>query len=336
MEKLTLDKLPRRVLAKLDLQTAFMASRLIVAAERLDVFRLLNGKSLGASVIGRKTGIHRNFIGHFLNALVSLGLLKKKGVSYINSALADKFFVRERSIYWTRQYSLECVDEFERLTILEDILKSGRDYYGIIRKKRPSYIEAMKKDSNRARDFTYMLYYYHQPDARALAKYLDLKRYNSVLDVGGGSGVMSIALAKKNPHITACVLDIEPVCRVAQEIIKKEGLSRRIGTYVGDINRRLPHGYDVIMFCDVGTLDTDLLKRAYDSLPPGGMVVLEDRYFSKDRTEPLDRLLYCFTGHSFGLDTRDEMVARLKSAGFKAIKQQRIHKDVWMLKAKKP
>ena len=34
MERLSLDKLPRKVLSKIELDTAFMASRIIIAAER--------------------------------------------------------------------------------------------------------------------------------------------------------------------------------------------------------------------------------------------------------------------------------------------------------------
>ena len=44
MERLlTLDKLPARVLKELNLETVFFASRLVIAAERLQVFRKLAG-----------------------------------------------------------------------------------------------------------------------------------------------------------------------------------------------------------------------------------------------------------------------------------------------------
>ena len=82
---------------------------------------------------------------------------------------------------------------------------------------------------------------------------------------------MFIALAKRNPHLRACVLDIEPVCKVAKGLIKGPGLSRRISTFVGDIHKNLPHGYDVIMFCDIGRIQNSLLRTAHQSLPQGGM-----------------------------------------------------------------
>lgn len=331
MELLTLDKLPRKVLAKLDIQTAFMASRLVVAAERLQIFQKLHEKKLRATTIGRMLKIHGRYINYFLDALVSMGLLKKEGDLYHNSALAGKYFVKERSVYWTRQFSAECVENFEEFTVLEKILKSGKSAYSVMRKKRQDYVEVMAKNPVQARDFTYMLYHYHKDNAERLAANLDLRAFRRVLDVGGGSGVMSIALVRRNRQLQACVLDIEAVCRIARQIIKKEGLSRRIKTRAGDLRRELPSGYDVIMFCDIGAVHPPLLRMAYNKLPDNGMIVLVDRFLSADRTEPLDRILHQFIATSFGVETYGEMRDALKDCGFKNVRTRNIHKDIWLI-----
>ncbi len=331
MDSLTLNKLPRRVLEELELETVFMASRLVVAAERLQVFRRLSGKRRSAVALRKLLGIHPAYSEHFLNALVSLGLLRKRGDLYENSALSEKLFVKERSVYWTRQFSGECVENFQSLTVLEEVLKSGRDPSTVMMKKGTSYVERMKKNPRMARDFTLMLYHYHRADATALAKHLDLTSFHSVLDVGGGSGVMSLALAKKHRHLRARILDIEPVCRVARQVIRKERLSGRVKALAGDMNKTFPSGHDVIMFCDVGHLRSSMLKRTFKSLPTGGMVVLVDRFFSEDGTRPLDRLLYQFVGSSFGVDTCKEMVHALSACGFRRIKRWNIYRDVWLI-----
>ncbi|NIM90934.1 MAG: methyltransferase, partial [Candidatus Aminicenantes bacterium] len=228
MERLTLDKLPRKILAKMDLETAFMASRLTITAERLQLFRELHGKMLSAARIGKKLKIHQRYLLFFLDALVSMGLLRKKEDLYWNSTLADKYFVRERPIYWTRQFSAEGVEVFEAFTVLEKILRTGKDTWTIRKRKKQNYVESMRKHPEEARDFTQMLFHYHKADAEALAKYLDLSKAQAILDVGGGSGVMSIALAKANPNLRACILDIELVCQIARENIRNAGLSHRI------------------------------------------------------------------------------------------------------------
>ncbi|MGA2370296.1 MAG: methyltransferase [Candidatus Korobacteraceae bacterium] len=335
MEKPTLDKFPKAVLASIDIQKAFVASRLIVAAERLQVFRLLHQKRMKADAIGRALKIHKYYLQAFLNSLVALRLLDKGNDGYGNTALAEKYFIDERSIYWTRQYSNECVEAFEALTVLEKALVSGRRYKSILQLKRPSYTEAMKRDHSQAENFTQMLYHFHKDDAEALAKYLDVSRHSAVLDVGGGSGVMSIALAKRNPHLHATILDIAPVCEVAAGNIRRAGLARRVRTLGGDIHGRLPAGHDVIMFCDIGPISKQLLRSAYKCLPANGLVVLVDRYFSEDGTKPLDRLVEHFAGSSFGLATWKDMVEAVKSCGFQGVKAANVYRDVWFITGRK-
>lgn len=331
MEKFTLDKLPKNVLGKIDLETAFMASRLIIAAERFQIFRELHRKNLPASEIGKRLKIHKRYLTIFLDALVSMGLLVKAGDVYENSALADKYFIKERSIYWTRQFSKECVKAFEAYTVLEKVLSSGEISHALRIAKKKNYLQTMKEDKDEARDFTQMLFHYHQHDAEALAGYLNLRENQSVLDVGGGSGVMSIALVKKNPHLRASILDIEPVCQTAEENIKTAGLSDRMSVIQGDFYKGLPEGYDTILCCDIGPVPKGLLREAYRRLPSEGRIILVDRYLSNDRTEPLDRLLYQFEGSGFGTETRKDMVDLLKDCGFKNTKIDRLIKDVWVI-----
>ena len=336
MEMLTLDKFPKKVLAGIDIQRAFIVSRLIVAAERLQVFRALHGKRMKAEFIGRALKIHNAYRDTFLNSLVSLGLLRKADNTYWNSPFATKYFLNERSIYWTRQYSKECVQAYEALTLLETSLASGRSHASVKAPRKPSYTDAMKRDRRQAEDFAQMLFHFHRDDAEALAGYLDVSKHGAVLDVGGGSGVMSIALMRKNPHMRACALDLATVCKIAAGNIRRVGLSRRIHTLAGDIRQRLPAGYDVIMFCDIGPLSEQLLRNAYRSLPAGGLVVAVDRYLSDDGTKPLDRLLGQFVGASPVRETRSDMLATVQSCGFRAVKASNVFRDLWVITGTKP
>jgi predicted O-methyltransferase YrrM len=331
MQLPTLEKFPKEVLAAIDIQTAFIVSRLIVAAERLQVFRRLQGKRVKSAAIGRALKIHKSYRDPFLNSLVSLGLLHKAGDTYWNSRFAEKYFIDGRPIYWTRQYSKECVKAYEALTVLEKKLASGRGHTSLKGLKKARYVQEMERDWQQAEDFTQMLFHFHREDAEALARHLDLSKHRALLDVGGGSGVMSIALARKNPGLRACVLDLATVCDIAAGNIRRSGLSRRIATLPGDIRRRLPTGYDVIMFCDIGSLSKQLLRNAYKSLPLGGLVVAVDRYLSDDGTKPLDRLVVQFVSPFFSQATRSNMVATMRSCGFHSVKASNVYRDLWVI-----
>ncbi len=273
MRELTLDKLPKKVLEQLDLETAFKASRCVIAAEKLLVFRKLHGRELSAGAVGKRTGIHRKHCEPFLDFLVFLGLLKKRKNLYRNSPLAKKHFIQERSVDWTRLWSSECAKDYEALAVMEDAISSGKDWRQILGKERKPDYQLVQEDPQWAREFTYALYDNYKSDAETLAKNLDVSDYRSLLDVGGGSGVMSIALARAHPHLKACILDFEFVCKAARSIIRKARMSHRVDTLVGDMNKAIPRGFDVILFWNIGHIDTRVMKMAYESLPDGGMVV---------------------------------------------------------------
>ncbi|UCD62859.1 MAG: methyltransferase [Candidatus Zixiibacteriota bacterium] len=334
MTHLTLDKLPRSVLAKIDIQTAFTASQCVLAAERVELFRKLSGKKLTAAAIGRKTGIRSWRLAPYLSALVSLGLLKREGKLYKNSALAEKYYVRDRSIHWTRIYSKECQREYQAFSVLEQMLITGRDFESILGIKREGYVELMKKDPRWAHDFTHMLYYDHLPVARALAKALDLTEHHRVLDVGGGSGVVSIALVRRYKHIKACVLDIEAVIKVTKKLIRRERLARRIDTCVGDMTKNIPSGYDVILFCDAES-PLDVLGMTHDSLPPDGMVAIAEDFSTEDLTEPFYRLMWQLRSKRMWLPTVGRAKERLRASGFRSIKPRRIYGDFWLITGRK-
>ena len=336
MSYLTLDRLPRRVLEKLDLQTVFMASRCVVAAERLKLFRRLYGKQLTAVEIGRKVRLHPKRREFFLAALVGLGLLKKNGDRYRNTALADKYFVRERSLQWTTFFSEQCLREYEAFSVLEEMLITGKSFESILGIKRRYYVEQMKKDTTAARDFTYMLYHHHKPHARALARIVNLRKYRSLLDVAGGSGVISMALVRKYPRLKACVFDLPEVITVAANIIKKEGLSKRITTCAGDMTRQIPEGYDVIMMCDAEHVNHDTLGRIYDALLPGGLLILADFFSSEDLTEPFERLMWKLRSKEPKAQTRRQAIQMVRDCGYKKVKGQKAYGDLWLITGSKP
>ncbi len=331
MRELTLDKLPKKVLAKLDMETVFIASRCIIAAERLLVFRKLHKRELSAATLGRRAGINSKYCEPFLDFLVFLGLLKKKDNLYRNSPLANKHFVQERTVDWTRLWSSECAKDYEALTVMEGVLSSGKNWRQILGKERKPDYQLAQEDPQWASEFTHALYDLHKSDAEILANNLDLSDYQNLLDVGGGSGVMSIALARAHPHLKACVLDFEFVCAATRSIIRRERMSRRVDTLVGDMNKAIPGGFDVIMFWDIGHIDTRVMKMAYESLPKGGMVVLSCPPSSRSKKPSPGRFPYEYLSVRPRGQTRLSKMNSLKTAGFRTVKYRPIGQGLGMI-----
>jgi protein-L-isoaspartate O-methyltransferase len=335
MRELKLDKLPKKVLAKLDLETVFIASRCVIAAERLLLFRKLGERELSAAAIGRRAGIHRRHCESFLDVLVSLGLLRKRGGLYRNSPLAHKHFIQERSVDWTRFWSSECAKDYEALTVVEVAISSGRDWRQILGKERKPDYQLVREDRQWAREFTYALYDAHKADAETLARNLDLSDHRALLDVGGGSGVMSIALVRAHPQLKACILDFEFVCEAAKTIVRRQGMSCRIDTLVGNMNRAIPSGFDVIMFWDIGHVEARALKLAHESLPGGGMVVLGCPPSSKRMTPSPDRFLHEYMSVRPRGQFKPDKMSSLKTAGFESVKYRPMGQGLGVITGRK-
>jgi len=332
MRELTLDKLFKKVLAKLDIETVFKASRCVIAAEQLLVFRKLNGRVLSAADIARRTGIHGKHCESFLDYLVLLGLLKKTKNRYSNSPLAKRHFIQGRTIEWTQLWSAECAKDFEAFTVLEDAITSGKNWRRILGKERKPDYQLLQEDSKWARGFTYALYDLNKPTAETLAKNLDLSQYRSLLDVGGGSGVMSMALARAHPNLKACVLDFKYVCAATREIIRKERMSRRVKAVAGDMNKSIPGGFDIIMFWDIGQIDDHVMKMAYESLPESGMVVRScPPPRPRKSGKPPGRFLWEYLSVRPKGQTKVDKINSLKKAGFGSVRYRRISQNIGLI-----
>jgi predicted O-methyltransferase YrrM len=128
---------------------------------------------------------------------------------------------------------------------------------------------------------------------QALAKKLDLANTRSLLDIGGGSGIYSCALAARFPELRATVFERPPVDRIAREAIEKQGAAERVSVAAGDMFRdELPRGFDAHLISNV-LHDWDepevraLLAKSYAALAPGGLLIIHDAHINAEKTGPL-------------------------------------------------
>lgn len=188
----------------------------------------------------------------------------------------------------------------------------------------PQYLERMNEDPVRARQFTRMLFELHQQLAETIAAMLDMCEINLLMDLGGGSGVISMALLRRNAHLSATVVDIPNVCSAGCELAVEHSFEDRLIFHLADfIHEKLPAVFDMVIECDVGIYSEKLFKKIRETLNPGGRYVIIDQFAPEKGMAPYSRILWALQGSlkdpDFSYPTAQEIVSMLEKSSFHSV-----------------
>jgi SAM-dependent methyltransferase len=127
----------------------------------------------------------------------------------------------------------------------------------------------------------------------ALARKVDLSESKALLDIAGGSGIYSCALAARYPQLKATVLERPPVDRIAREAIEKQGGSDRVSVITGDMFKEdFPTGFDVHLISNVlhdweDPQVRELIAKSHAALNTDGLLLIHDAHINAEKTGPL-------------------------------------------------
>lgn len=171
--------------------------------------------------------------------------------------------------------------------------------------------------------------------AELLAETFDFKPFKHLLDLGGGSGAYSIAIANKYPNIKATLVDLPPVCKVAVKIIEQADMKDKIDVIEKNLlqDSLLIKG-DVILISQVlhnisKVQCMKLIKKAYDVTNSNGMIIINEFILEENKTSPQYSSLFALnmliTTNEGGVYTQIEIVDWLEQAGYSNIQICQTH-----------
>jgi cyclopropane fatty-acyl-phospholipid synthase-like methyltransferase len=133
--------------------------------------------------------------------------------------------------------------------------------------------------------------------ATALPQVVDFGPHQRLLDIGGGTGSWSIAIAQHHQHITDAVLELPTAVELARSRVVAAGLGHRITVITGDaMAGELPAGHDVFLLANLihywsAEQNQELLQRVRKAAQPGSTLLLADFWTNPAHTEPLQAAL---------------------------------------------
>jgi SAM-dependent methyltransferase len=301
------------------------ASAALGAGMELGIFWLLDAQTLSVEDIAERLGIPLNRCRYFLDLLLRMGLIEEAQGGFTASPTARHAILE---VYRQDTWALLAQEVRERSPALRDLalhLREPGSIFDALEFSLPDYVTQMNDNPERARRFTNMLYELHQDLANTLVDIVDIGSSRRMLDLGGGSGVVSFSFLRKHPELTSVVVDVATVCAAGQEIAREIGMEDRIAYLALDFqNDPLPEGFDFILECDVNVYTEELFRKILASLNPGGRFVIVDQLPLKEGTAPDARLEWAFFGSlkdpNFTYPTAGQVKSMLERAGFQDIK----------------
>jgi len=294
----------------------YMKSRVILTAAELDFFTELDGNNVSAKNLADKLGLNERATTRILDCLVTYDLIEKKSGGYrateVGSQLSSRHpesvlpMVKHMNVIW---------ENWSRLT---DAVKNGThpDLKPVVdsrsREEQDAFIGAMHVAAKRL--------------SVTIADAFDLSPFRKLLDIGGGSGIYTIAFLKKNPKLKAVIFDLEDVIPISQEKIRQENLEKRVSFVSGNFyTDKLPFGCDLALLSAIihqnsPEQNVKLYRNIFRALDSGGILLIRDHIMDTSRTKPpagalfaLNMLVNTPAGDTY---TFDEVKHDLETAGF--------------------
>jgi len=273
--------------------SGFWPSKVLLSAVELELFTLLGSGSLTGQEIGDKLGLHPRAIWDFLDGLVALGLLERDGDGgdgrYRNTNDTAVFLDKNSPQYIGGILEMFNARLFRFWADLTEALKTGKPQNEVKLNGKPMFDE-LYADPARLEQFMNAMSGISAGNFHALAEKFDFSNYQTLLDVGGATGQLSLIVAGRHPHLRCTTFDLPPVEPIAKKKIDASGLADRVTTASGDfLTDPLPTA-DVItmgMILHDWNLERkmQLITAAYEALPIGGALVAVENIIDDARRQ---------------------------------------------------
>lgn len=299
-----------------------ITSAVLIAALELGLFWILEEQPLRVNELADRLSMPSARCLYWLRILESAGLIDQTDAGFIPSEVAKSAILEPYSQDTWAFLAGETRDRLPVVCNLTNFIKMAGSLWEAQGLTAPNYFTKLVEDPDRAERFTRMLFELHQALAGDLAAFLDLDGVGRLLDLGGGSGVMSLALLRKYPELSSTVLDIPNVCAVGNEIAVENSLDDRITFHAIDfMKEELPSSeFEVVLECDINVYSEELFEKVKRALVPGGRFIIVDQFALSDTIPHPTRVFWAFLASlenpDASLTTSHSVRSMLENVGF--------------------
>jgi Predicted O-methyltransferase len=309
------DPLPTDPGAVLKFADEYQLYQVVAAACKVHLFESLQAKQSAGS-LARQKGWDEVTTARLLHVLHHLGYLAEDAGTYQNAVIAAQFLLPGKLLYLGHQFPPD--------------FSPGSLGFKLIRclTKAPDCQESPEPDWNPER-LRQIGVSGLSGSLQATVAAIDLPTAGHLLDLGGGHGFYSIALAQKYPSLTVTLYDLPQIIELANEYVRAFHLAERIRPVAGDFLRQdIGTGYDAVLCANIlhSTKRDIVLDKVWQALAVGGRIIVKCRIADCPDTPAtaMAKLIWQVRGGK-ELFSRDHWQQLLARQGFKEVTTLNVH-----------
>ena len=272
---------------------AFWPAKVLLSAVELGLFTELGANSMTGRELQGALQLHPRANPDFFDTLVALRFLDRDGngpeARYRNTEETALFLDRHSPQFIGGFLEMANARLYRFWGDLTDALRTGGPQNEIKHTGASMFAELYSKPE-RLEQFMDAMSGISAGNFQALAEKFDFSRYRTVCDVGGATGLLSMLVAGKHPHLRCTSADLPAATLIAERKIASAGLADRVSVKSLDFFAEPLPRADVItmgMILHDWNLEKKmhLVRAAYDALPPGGAFIVVENLIDDARRE---------------------------------------------------
>ena len=191
-----------------DAMLSLYNSPAIALALELEVFETLREPANIDTFVSR-TGFNERGSSALLAMLKSLDLLDRHDGQYTLNNLSRTYMLKESSYFWGPFFAWST----NALPNYKIFLENNRDGETAEEREAADGWESGQMDPEFARTITDYMHCHSIASAVSLSQTCDFSAVKKLMDVGGGSGCYTSAIANANPGLFGTIMELPPVCK---------------------------------------------------------------------------------------------------------------------------
>lgn len=271
----------------MQLGLGFWGSKALLSAVELGLFTLLGARGpMDARELETALKLSPKCSRDFLDALVALGMLEREEGRYSNTRDTGTFLDKGQPSYLGGMLEMANTRLYPFWGSLTEALQTGERQNES--KHEPAFFDTLYADPQRVRQFVSAMTGLSLAAGRAIAQKFPWSEYRSFIDIGCAQGGLPAQVALAHPHLTGGGFDLPPVRPVFEEYAGGFGLNDRLKFHPGNFfTDPLPKADVLVMGHVLHDWDLEkkhiLLRKAYEALPAGGILIVYEALIDDDR-----------------------------------------------------